>query len=67
MEVARTVEVSGWGASLVRSEEVLGERFWELNVRRLNGQRIRQGAGVPARRKEPLVYSNTKYQNLLIV
>jgi hypothetical protein len=47
IEVARTVEESGWAASLVLSEEVLAElRFWRENVRRLNGQKIRREAGV---------------------
>jgi hypothetical protein len=49
IEVARAVEESGWGASLVLSEEVLAEvRFWKENVRKLNGQRIRREAGVQA-------------------
>ena len=47
MEVARAVEVGGWGASLVLSEEVMAEvRFWVQNLRELNGQKIRRQAGV---------------------
>ena len=47
IEVARAVEESGWGASLVLSEEVLAKvRFWRENVRKLNGQRIWREAGV---------------------
>ena len=47
MQIAEVAEKRGWAASLVFQPEVVEElRFWEKNLRRLNGQRIRKTAGV---------------------
>ena len=58
MMVAKVVEERGWSASFRLSVEVVTElRFWQQNLRRLNGQKIRKRAGVQVVRPK-LLYSD---------